>query len=82
MKRFIKNISLVYECDEPTLQRAATLGKDNRAMLTIVHPVKGLPGGPQKMTVGNKPIDIGKLLLQVRSHSSAWIPGPGRGAVS
>jgi nucleotide-binding universal stress UspA family protein len=63
MKRF-KNISLVYECDEPTLQRAATLAKDNRAKLTIVYPVKGLPVGTQKLTVGNKPIDIGKLVLQ------------------
>jgi hypothetical protein len=32
MKRF-KNISLVYECDEPTLERAATLAKDNRAFI-------------------------------------------------
>jgi nucleotide-binding universal stress UspA family protein len=54
----------VYECDEPTLQRAATLAKDNCAKLTIVYPAKSLPGGQQKMTMANKPIDIGKLVLQ------------------
>jgi len=37
MKRF-KNISLIYECVLPTLERAALLAKDNRARLTIVHP--------------------------------------------
>lgn len=63
MKRF-KNISLVYECDQPTLQRAATLANDNRAKLTIVYPVKGLPVGTQELRVGDKPIDIGKLVLQ------------------
>jgi nucleotide-binding universal stress UspA family protein len=63
MKRF-KNISLVYECDEPTLQRAATLAKDNRAKLTIVYPIRDLPSGSQQLTVGEKPIDIGKLVLE------------------
>jgi hypothetical protein len=42
MKRF-KNISLVYECDQLTLERAATLAKDNRAKLTIVYPVQEGP---------------------------------------
>ena len=42
MKRF-KNISLIYECDLPTLERASLLAKDNRARLTIVHPIKEIP---------------------------------------
>jgi nucleotide-binding universal stress UspA family protein len=62
--KHLRNISLVYECDEPTLRRAATLAKDNRAKLTIVYPVKGLPVGTQTLAVGNKPIDIGKLVWQ------------------
>ena len=36
MKRF-KNISLIYECDQPTLKRAALLAKDNGARLTEVN---------------------------------------------
>lgn len=62
MKR-IRNISLVYECDQVTLERAAALAKDNRAKLTIVYPVKGLPAGTRELTVVDKPIDIGKLVL-------------------
>lgn len=62
MKRF-KNIALVYGCNEATLQRAAMLAKDNRAKLTIVYPIKDLPGGTQQLTVGDKPIDVGKLVL-------------------
>jgi len=62
MKRF-KNISLIYECDQSTLERAATLAKDNRAKLTILYPIKELPGGSQQVTVGSRPVDLRKLIL-------------------
>ena len=39
----VKNISLIYECDQATLQRAASLAKDRGARLTIVYPIDFLP---------------------------------------
>jgi len=63
MKRF-KNISLIYECDLPTLERAALLAKDNRARLTIVHPIKEIPAASERLIVGQKPVDVRKLVLQ------------------
>jgi hypothetical protein len=35
-----KNIVLVYECDETTLQHAARLAKDSRARLTVVQVIR------------------------------------------
>jgi len=63
MKRF-KNISLIYECDQPTLERGALLAKDNRARLTIVHPVKPIPAGWEPLIVGHKSVDVQELVLQ------------------
>lgn len=67
MKRF-KNISLIYECDSSTLERAALLAKDNRARLTIVYPIKGIAAASEHSIVGQKPIDVRKLLL--REHEA------------
>lgn len=61
MKRF-KNISLIYECDETTLQRAALLAKENRAKLTIVYPMKQSNRTWGRLTVGQKTIDVQALL--------------------
>ncbi len=63
MKRF-KNISLVFECDQPTLERATTLAKDNRAKLTIVYPIKDLACGSKHLMVGGKSIDVPTLVRQ------------------
>lgn len=63
MKRF-RNISLIYECDQSTLERAALLAKDNRARLTIVHPVKDAPTGWERLIVGNKSVDVQKIVRQ------------------
>jgi len=63
MKRF-KNISLLYECDEATLERAALLAKENRARLTIVHPIKETLTGSRRLAVGQKTIDVRKLVQQ------------------
>lgn len=63
MKRF-KNISLIYECDEATLERAALLAKENRARLTIVHPLKETRAGWGRLAVGQKTIDVRKLVQQ------------------
>jgi universal stress protein E len=63
MNRF-KNILLVYECDQPTLDRAASLAKDNRAKLTIVYPVNDFPVGSERLTIGAKSIDVQKLVRQ------------------
>lgn len=57
MKRF-KNISLIYECDESTLQRAALLAKANRAKLSIVHAIKETNSTWARMTIGQKSIDV------------------------
>lgn len=62
MKRF-KNISLVGNCDASTLERAAMAAKENRAKLTIVLPVKELPKGSNPLRLGEKSIDLAKLVL-------------------
>lgn len=67
MKRF-KNISLIYECDQPTLKRATLLAKDNGARLTIVHPLKEVPDGWERLIVGQKPVDVRMLVL--REHEA------------
>lgn len=63
MKRF-KNIALVHECDQPTLERAVALAKLNRAKLTIVSPMPELPDGWEQVRIGEKSIDIRKLVIQ------------------
>lgn len=63
MKRF-KNISLVYECDQTTLERAATLARDNRAKLTIVYPFREAPAGTERLAVGRNVIDLKQLVHQ------------------
>lgn len=60
MNRF-KNITLVYKCDEQTLEGAANLSKANGANLTIVYPVKTLPGGAERLSVGGKVIELRQL---------------------
>ncbi len=62
MKRF-KNISLVYECDQHTLERAALLAKENQGRLTIVHAIKEFPSPPNEFYVDRKPIDMKRLLI-------------------
>lgn len=63
MKRF-KNISLIYECDQPTLERAALLAKANHARLTIIHAIKEFPNSWQHLYVDNKPVDVKKLVME------------------
>lgn len=63
MKRF-KNISLIYECDQATLERAALLAKENDAQLTIVHAIKDFPTSWHQLYVDDKPVDVKKLVIQ------------------
>ena len=63
MKRF-KNISLIYECDQPTLERAALLAKENHARLTIVHAIKEFPNSWHHLYVDDKPVDVKKLVME------------------
>jgi len=63
MKRF-KNISLIYECDRPTLQRTALLAKENHARLTIIHAIKEFPNSWQHLYVDNRPVDVKKLVME------------------
>ncbi len=63
MKRF-KNIALVYECDQATLERAAMLAKENHARLTIVQVIKEFPGSWHHLYVDQKPIDVKKLVIE------------------
>jgi nucleotide-binding universal stress UspA family protein len=60
----VKNISLVFECDQATLQRAVTLAKDRGARLTIVYPVRDIPDAQTRVTVGRKAIDVRTLVFQ------------------
>lgn len=62
MKRF-KNISLVYECDQATLERTAQLAKENDASLAIVHAIKDFPASWNQLYVDNKPVDVKKLVM-------------------
>jgi len=61
--KLLKDISLVGDCDASTLERAAMLAKENRAKLTIVLPVKELPKGSNPLRLGEKSIDLAKLVL-------------------
>lgn len=73
MKRF-KNISLVFECDQSTLERAATLAKDNRAKLTIAYPSKQLTRVSKHLSLGDQSIDVQSLVrqeLQARLDAAA-----------
>lgn len=63
MQRF-KNISVLCECDQSTLQRAADLAKENRAKLTLVYAVKELPAESEKLKVGQRWIHLRKLVRQ------------------
>ncbi len=63
MKRF-KNILLLYECDRATLDRAATLAKNNRAQLTIVQVVKDMPEQWRRMSQGGSAVDLHALAIK------------------
>jgi universal stress protein E len=63
MKRF-KNISLIYECDQSTLDRAALLAQENEAQLTLVQVIKSLPDAWNHVTVGDKQLDVKKLMVE------------------
>ncbi len=74
MRRF-KNISLVYECDQPTLERAASLAKENHARLTIVHAIKAFPDSWHHLYVDDKPVDVRKLVLEDQQERLDEIAG-------
>jgi universal stress protein E len=63
MDRF-KNISLVFECDPPTLERAAALAQDNRARLTLVYPVPETSGGWLQSLTRRKAADVARAIRQ------------------
>lgn len=67
LQRF-KNIVLIHECDARTLERAATLAKDNRAQLTIVHAIKEVPANWQALRLGSATVDVRQLVE--REHES------------
>lgn len=63
MDRF-KNISVVFECDPPTLERAAALAQDNRARLTLVYPVPETSGGWLQTLTRRKAADVARAVRQ------------------
>ncbi len=63
MKRF-KNISLIYNCDQPTLERAAALAIENEGRLTIVHAMKPIPAAWHHLYVDDKAVDVKKLVME------------------
>ncbi|QEG36320.1 hypothetical protein [Bythopirellula goksoeyrii] len=64
MQRF-KNILLLYDCDRVTLERVATLSKNNRARLTVVQVIKEMPEQWQHVLLGRTPLDLQKLAKKV-----------------
>jgi nucleotide-binding universal stress UspA family protein len=60
----VKNISLIYEYDRATLERAATLAKERGVRLTIVYPTKDVPERYARLTVGGKSLNVRDLALQ------------------
>lgn len=77
LKRF-KNISLIYECDHATLERAALLAKENHARLTIVHVIKELPSSLQHVYVDDQPMDLTKLIMDDLQERLAKIANSAR----
>ncbi|HUP23364.1 MAG TPA: universal stress protein [Thermoanaerobaculia bacterium] len=63
MRRF-ENISLAYECDQPTLERAAALAKDQRAQLTLVYAIKAVADEWAQVSVGRTAVDVRELLYR------------------
>jgi len=61
-----RNISLVYECDDATLSRAATLAKHHRARLTLVHVIKSVPAEFATCDVGGRTVDVRSLIHRDR----------------
>jgi nucleotide-binding universal stress UspA family protein len=62
MRRF-KNIVVLYECDRATLDRAASLAKENRARLTVVQVVGNPPDNWEHVDLGGKTLDLRKLVV-------------------
>ncbi|MEX0818197.1 MAG: universal stress protein [Pirellulaceae bacterium] len=63
MHRF-KNILLLCDCDRSTLDRAATLAKDNRTRLTVVQVIKEPPSDRLQLDLGGVPLDLEKLAIK------------------
>jgi nucleotide-binding universal stress UspA family protein len=63
MKRF-KKILLLNECDRTTLDRAATLAKNNQARLTVLQVIKEMPEHWRIMNLGGVPLNLQELAVK------------------
>jgi hypothetical protein len=77
MKRF-KNILLLYECDRATLDRAATLAKENRARLTVVQVVRNPPDKWEHVDLGGKALDLRELVINELEKSLKQFVAPAK----
>ena len=77
MRRF-KNIVVLYECDRATLDRAATLAKQNRARLTVVQVVGNPPDNWEHVELGGKTLDLQKLVTNELENSLKEFVAPAK----
>lgn len=63
MKRF-KNILLVHPCDPPTLERAASLARNNHAKLTVIHVERELTGTSLITSPGSPALELQDLVVK------------------
>lgn len=63
MQRF-KNILLVYPCDQATLERAASLARNNQAKLTVMHVERELTGTSLITSPGSPAMELQDLVVK------------------
>jgi len=70
MQRF-KNVLLVFDRDRETLRRAVTLAKSNRARLTVVGVLEGLPANAGTPVTGTPRLDVRELVVNEQREQLA-----------
>ncbi len=63
MQRF-KNILLMYPCDQATLERAASLARNNHAKLTVMHVERELTGTSLITSPGSPALELQDLVVK------------------
>ncbi len=73
MQRF-KNILLVYPCDQATLERAASLARNNHAQLTVMHVERELTGTSLITAPGSPAMELQDLVVkEYRSQLKTFV---------
>ncbi len=72
MRRF-KNISLVYPCDDSTLERVVVLARENDAKVTLVQAIKNDSLGETLLQIGQKSVKLQDIIVQEHKENLAEI---------